>query len=107
MFKIPKITIIVPVYNVENYIVDCLISIDNQKLIESEENLRKAQKVSNIGSWNYNIKTKEIKWSDEVYKIFEIDKNMLNLIADRNPLKFNYYTPGTKIIIKSEKYSNG
>ena len=30
---------------------------------------------------------------------------MLNLIADRNPLKFNYYTPGTKIIIKSEKYS--
>ncbi len=38
-------------------------------------------------------------------QFFKIDKNILDLIADRNPLKFDYYTPGTKFIIKSEIFS--
>ena len=36
---------------------------------------------------------------------FGINKNQINLIADRNPLKFNKYTPGTNIKIVSEKIS--
>ena len=36
---------------------------------------------------------------------FNIDKNYINFIADRNPRKYNHYTPGTKIKIISEKES--
>ena len=38
-------------------------------------------------------------------QFFKIDKSLLEFIADRNPLKVNCYTPGTKFIIKSEKFS--
>ena len=34
---------------------------------------------------------------------YKIDKNNLNFIADRNPYKFNKYTPGTMIKIISEE----
>ena len=36
---------------------------------------------------------------------FGIGKEFIDYIADRNPRKFNYYTPGTKIKIISEKVS--
>ena len=36
---------------------------------------------------------------------FGIDKNLLDFVAERNPNKFNLYTPGTKIKIISEKQS--
>ena len=36
---------------------------------------------------------------------FNINKKYINFIADRNPSKFNHFTPGTKIKIISEKKS--
>jgi len=36
---------------------------------------------------------------------FNINKNHIDFIADRNPKKYNHYTPGTKIKIISEKKS--
>ncbi len=36
---------------------------------------------------------------------FNINKNDIDYVADRNPKKFNYYTPGTKIKIISENQS--
>ncbi len=36
---------------------------------------------------------------------FNIGKKDIDFVADRNPKKFNYYTPGTKIKIISEKES--
>ena len=36
---------------------------------------------------------------------FNINKNYIKFIADRNPKKYNHYTPGTKIKIISEKRS--
>jgi len=36
---------------------------------------------------------------------FNIGKNYINFISDRNPRKNNHYTPGTKIKIISEKKS--
>jgi len=48
---------------------------DQKRLIQSQENLKKAQKISKIGSWSYNFDTNEIIFSDEIYEIFEIDKD--------------------------------
>jgi hypothetical protein len=36
---------------------------------------------------------------------FGIDKSYIDYVSERNPLKFNLYTPGTKIKIISEKQS--
>lgn len=40
----------------------------------SENNLNKAQQVAHVGSWSWNIKTNQLTWSDEMYKIFGITK---------------------------------
>jgi PAS domain S-box-containing protein len=42
---------------------------------QAEELLRAAQAVARVGSWKWDIKTREITWSDEMYHIFGIDKN--------------------------------
>ncbi|MCF6248149.1 MAG: ATP-binding protein [Desulfobacula sp.] len=43
-------------------------------LLQSEERHAEAQSMAQIGHWELNLVTKELFWSDENYKIFEIDK---------------------------------
>ena len=57
------------------YKIQRRIGNDQKRLLQSQENLKKAQKISKIGSWSYNFQTGEIIFSDEIYEIFEIDKN--------------------------------
>ncbi|MFV5688081.1 PAS domain S-box protein [Flavobacterium sp. ZT3R25] len=45
-----------------------------EKLIKSENLLNHAQKNAKMGTWEFNFRTKEILWSDELYAIFEIEK---------------------------------
>ncbi|WP_395048527.1 PAS domain S-box protein [Flavobacterium sp.] len=45
-----------------------------EKLIRSESLLNDAQKNAKMGTWEFNFKTKEIHWSNELYAIFEIKK---------------------------------
>jgi PAS domain S-box-containing protein len=44
-----------------------------ETLQESERRLREAQEMSHLGFWNWNIKTGEVEWSEEVFKIFALD----------------------------------
>ncbi|MFN7045400.1 MAG: PAS domain S-box protein [Flavobacterium sp.] len=53
-----------------------------EKLILSEKLLNESQKMAKIGSWEYNLLTNELYWSDELYNIFEIDKNVKEDLAD-------------------------
>lgn len=46
-----------------------------EAIIESEKQLREAQKLAQIGHWELNIENMDLYWSDEIYHIFEIDKN--------------------------------
>lgn len=48
-----------------------LISFNNLK--ESQASLAEAQRIAHLGSWELNHHTQEIKWSDEVYQIFDTD----------------------------------
>ena len=41
-----------------------------QKLHESEALLRQAQHIGKLGNWSINIKTGELSWSDEIYRIY-------------------------------------
>lgn len=71
------------IYDSEGKPADCIgfwIDITEQKAAEealrqSEEQLKEAQHLAHIGSWDLDIVTNVLGWSDEIYRIFEIDKN--------------------------------
>lgn len=43
------------------------------ELKKSERNLNEAQKLSKTGSWEFNVRTGALDWSDELYRIFELE----------------------------------
>ncbi len=44
-----------------------------EELETSEKHLSQAQQIAHLGSWELDIVSNELSWSDEVYRIFEID----------------------------------
>ena len=44
-----------------------------QALRQSEVRLVRAQKIAGIGSWEWNVQTGEIYWSDELFRIFGLN----------------------------------
>ncbi|MEA3353265.1 MAG: PAS domain S-box protein [Campylobacterota bacterium] len=38
--------------------------------------LNKVQKTAHFGFWEFDIKNQSLSWSDEIYRIFELDKNV-------------------------------
>lgn len=49
-----------------------LIELQNQKI---QESLNEAQKVTKIGSWEFDLMARKMSWSEELYRIFEIDNS--------------------------------
>ena len=45
-----------------------------EELKRSEEMLNMAQEIAKIGSWEFNFETEDLKWSKELYRIFEADQ---------------------------------
>ena len=46
-----------------------------EALKKSEARLTEAQRIAQIGSWEWDIKSDKIQWSDENYRIFRADKD--------------------------------
>ncbi|RDH85724.1 MAG: hypothetical protein DIZ80_02005 [endosymbiont of Galathealinum brachiosum] len=44
------------------------------KLKINETNLLNAQSMAHLGSWEYDVHTRSLSWSDEVYNIFGVEK---------------------------------
>jgi PAS domain S-box-containing protein len=42
-------------------------------LQESEARLKEAQRLARVGSWKRELATNELNWSDEIFRIFEVD----------------------------------
>ncbi|WP_373002949.1 PAS domain-containing protein [Sulfurimonas sp.] len=57
--------------------------IKNQnKIIEQKAQLEKAQHIAHLGSWTLDVINNRLLWSDEVYNIFEKDKETVELSYD-------------------------
>ena len=44
-----------------------------EALRQSEERLRRAQEIAHLGSWELDLTTNHLTWSDEVYRIFGLE----------------------------------
>lgn len=45
-----------------------------EQLRENEADLAEAQRVARLGSWKFNLADDSVTWSEEVYRIFDVDK---------------------------------
>ena len=52
---------------------------DVTKLRESEGRLRRSQEFANIGTWDWNIISGELYWSDRIWPLFGYDKNNIDI----------------------------
>lgn len=51
----------------------------NQQLKKSQERLRQAQQLAHIGNFEHDLKTNELLWSDEVFRLLEVEPGKKNL----------------------------
>ncbi len=77
--KIMSVNIDVVEFGGKKYLFNASEDITEQKqneiiLRKSEENLKKAQVYANIGSWTWLIPTNKLEWSDQMFRIFGLDK---------------------------------
>ncbi|GMQ29659.1 PAS domain-containing protein [Algoriphagus confluentis] len=56
----------------------------NQKIKELNQRLISAQEIAKVGYWETNLKTKEVFWSKEMFRIWEIEEST-------QPLELNYF----------------
>lgn len=48
-----------------------------KKILEKrEEQLKEGQRLSKVGSWQYNFDTKELSWSEQQYKTYSLDQSI-------------------------------
>jgi PAS domain S-box-containing protein len=67
--------------NGEEYLIGGMRDITGRRKMEDElrrnrENLIEAQRIGQMGSWELDLVTGVLAWSDEIYRIFEIDRNL-------------------------------
>jgi PAS domain S-box-containing protein len=84
--KITEVEFVSNVYMEGNVkVIQCNVrDITERKIIEDalfqyEKLLSKTQEIAHIGSYHYNLITGEIKWSNEMYNIFGVQKEAFNL----------------------------
>lgn len=59
-----------------------------QKLQHSEFLYKQAQAISHIGNWTWNMETTEIEWSDEMYRIYDLEPD--TLISSASLRQYNH-----------------
>jgi PAS domain S-box-containing protein len=53
--------------------------LSEDKIRNRESQLREAQKIAHMGSWEWNIRSNAITWSDELYKIFGYNSTHIHI----------------------------
>lgn len=53
-----------------------------EKLRQNESQLAEAQRLAHVGSWNWDLRTNVLMWSDELYRIFGIEPQSHDMAYD-------------------------
>jgi PAS domain S-box-containing protein len=53
-----------------------------EKLKQSESQLAQAQRLAHIGSWDWDLRTNAVTWSDELYHIFGLQPGTINVAGE-------------------------
>ncbi|TAL61999.1 MAG: PAS domain S-box protein, partial [Bacteroidetes bacterium] len=81
--EIPVMDTGAPVFDIDGTVTGIVLTFGDetekrtqQKLLkESEARLNEAQRIALLGNWELNLNNNRLYWSDEIYRIFEIDKH--------------------------------
>lgn len=49
-----------------------------EEVIKNQQLLNTAQKMAKLGSWEFTLENEDLVWSDELYSIYQIDKELVN-----------------------------
>lgn len=55
-----------------------IVESDLEKTKSIERNLNEAQRLSKLGNWELDLISNKLQWSDEIYRIFEIEKDQFD-----------------------------
>jgi len=70
------------------------ISIE-EELKKSQKILNETSKIAKVGGWEHNLNTNELLWTDEVFRIFELDHNYIPTVETA----LNYFLPDDRPLI--------
>jgi len=59
-----------------------------KRLKKSEKLLKQTEKLAKIGGWEYDIKTDKMIWSNQIYNIYNVNKNSFHQNKIDNVIKF-------------------
>ena len=48
------------------------------RVVQSEKNLREAQKIGKVGSWQLDMANNKLHWSEEIYRLLELEVNSID-----------------------------
>ena len=68
--------------------------------------LGKAQRIAHIGSWELNIQENQLVWSDEVYRIFDVERHQFKLDFE-SFLKFVYPKDKQRLLVEQASVISG
>jgi len=74
-----------------------------ERLRASEAALQQAQRVARVGSWVWHIQANRVEWSDEMYRIFGIEKE--GFTGDLNDLIANAIHPEDRAAVEASNQS--
>jgi PAS domain S-box-containing protein len=67
-----------------------------ETLLKSEHLLAESGRIGKVGGWNINIDTNKLTWTDETYRIHEVDQNFMPTVQNG----ISFYTPESRKIIE-------
>jgi PAS domain S-box-containing protein len=78
---------VAPLRNAEGVLVgaiNCFLDVTDrhqaeERLRQSERRLAEAQQVAHIGSWERDLRTNQVIWSDELYRLFGVREHEIDL----------------------------
>ena len=78
------------------------------KLKRTRDLLKRTEGLSKVGGWEYDVKSEEMIWTDEVYNIYGVDKGNYDPNDINKTIEF--YAPGDREIVREalfEAINNG